>query len=227
METDFHRMRFKKHVVETAIGLYIDGLSLRKVRRRIKKIYGIVIKSNQTILNWLYKFGKKPVNFLTGLKPRLYGDETKVRMWLKGLFLWFWALRCEGSQPVGWHVSMQRDMHETKMLMWEARRHFPPNYWPEAIRTDKMPAYGFAIHSVLGHEVKHEKMISFKHGNNVIENFWRCKNRFPRFRTLKTAKKFIDHWMWENFGDDSFLMNWYHGFIGYNLNPDYAKNILI
>ncbi len=69
-----------------------------------------------------------------------------------------------------------------------------------------LPAYSFAIHTVLGHDVKHERVISFKHGNNVIENFWRCKNRFPRFRTIESARKFIDHWMGENFGEDSFLL---------------------
>ena len=116
-------------------------------------------------------------------------------------------------------------MHETKMLMWEARRRFPTGYWPQAIRTDKMPAYGFAIHSVLGHEVRHEKVISFKHGNNVIENFWRCKNRFPRFRTLSSAQKFVDHWMWENFGDDSFFWLWHHTFIGHNRSNEQAEPI--
>ena len=187
------------------MGLYTDGLSLRRVRRRIKKIYGIAISSNQTILNWLEKFGKRLTKPLQNLAERLHCDETKIRMWKKGLFLWFWAMRCKGSQPIGWHVSMDRDMHETKMLMWEARRRFPVCYWPEAIRTDKMPAYGFAIHSVLGHDVKHENVISFRHGNNVVENFWRCKKYFPRFRTMKNAKKFIEHWMWEFYAEEAFL----------------------
>ena len=198
-------MRFQKNIVYTSIGLYTDGLSLTKVRGRIKKIYGVVIKSNQTILNWLEKFGKKLTKPLQNLAERLHCDETKLRMWKKGLFLWFWAMRCKGSQPVGWHVSMDRDMHNTSLLMWETRRRFPIGYMPKVIRTDKMPAYPFAIAKVFDHEVKHEKVISFKHGNNVIENFWRCKNRFPRFRTMKNAKKFIEHWMWETYENEIFL----------------------
>jgi len=47
--------------------------------------------------------------------------------------------------------------------------------------------------SMFHHDTKHEKVTSFKHGNNVIENFFRCKNRFPWFRTLEGARKFIDH----------------------------------
>jgi len=198
-------MRHRKDVVYTSIGLYTDGLSLNKVRRRIKKTYGVVIKSNQTILNWLEKFGKRLTKPLHGLAERLHCDETKIRMWKKGLFLWLWAMRCKGSQPIGWHISMERDMYNTDMLMWETRRRFPIGYFPKIIRTDKMPAYSSSIAKVFDHEVKHEKVISFKHGNNVIENFWRCKNRFPRFRTMRNAKKFIDHWMWETYENEIFL----------------------
>ncbi len=56
-----------------------------------------------------------------------------------------------------------------------------------------MPAYPFAIANVFDHEVKHEKVVSFKHGNNVIETFWKCKHRFPKFGPIKNCKKFINH----------------------------------
>lgn len=217
VDTDFRRMRFPKDVVETAVGLYTDGLSLRKTRRRIKKIYKVLVKSNQSVLNWLEKFGKVPKQILSGLADLLHADETKLKTYKKGLFFWLWAIRCKGMQPVGWHISLGRTMNDTKLLLWEARRRFPINYWPKAIRTDKMPAYRFAIMKVFNHEVKHEKVISFRHGNNVIECFFRCKKGFPRFRTLENARIFVNHWVWENFGDDSFLALLRHTFIGYNL----------
>ena len=209
-------MQFPKCVVETSMGLRSDGLPLHKARRRARRIHKIHVKSDQTVLDWFKKFGKMPKQVLKGLADLLHADETKLKTYKKGLFFWFWAMRCKGSQPVGWHVSLGRTMHDTKLLMWEARRRFPADYLPEAIRTDKMPAYRFAIMSVFAHEVKHEKVISFKHGNNVIENFFRCKNRFPRFRTLENAKRFVDHWMWENFGDETFLAVFCHTLIGYN-----------
>lgn len=209
-------MRFTKGVVETSMGLRSEGLSLKRTRIRTRKIHKILVKSNQTVLNWFDKFGRKLTKLVHGLAERLHCDETLIKTWKKGLFFYFWAMRCKGSQPVGWHVSMGRDMYETKMLMWEAKRRFPIGYTPKAIRTDKMPAYPFAIAKVFDHEVKHEKMISFKHGNNVIESFWRCKHGFPRFRTLESARKFIDHWIWENFGEESFLSLFCHTFIGYN-----------
>ena len=218
VDTDWKRMRFPKDVVETSMGLRSEGLSLKRTRIRAKKIHKILVKSNQTILNWFDKYGKKLTKPVQNLAERLHSDETLIRMWKKGLFLYFWAMICKGSQPVGWHVSLGRDMHETKMFMWEARRRFPIGYIPKVIRTDKMPAYPFAIAKVFDHEVKHEKMISFKHGNNVIENFWRCKRKFPRFRTLKNARKFIDHWMWEVYGNEEFLSIFCHTFIGNNLS---------
>lgn len=203
MDTDWKGMQFPKDVVETAMGLRSDGLPLRKVRRRARRIHKIHVKSDQTILNWFRKFGKVPKQALSGLADLLHADETKLKTWKKGLFFWFWAMRGKGCQPVGWHVSLSRDMHEAKMLMWEARRRFPIGYMPKAIRTDKMPAYRRAISSVFAHEVKHTKVVSFKHGNNIIECFWRCKRSFPRFRTIESARIFINHWMWENFGGDS------------------------
>ncbi len=66
---------------------------------------------------------------------------------------------------------------------------------PKAIRTDKMVAYPFAITKVFNHEVKHEKAVSFRLVNNVIETYWRCKRRFPRVRTLASARNYIGHWI--------------------------------
>ena len=209
-------MRHTKDVVETSMGLRSEGLSLKRTRMRTKKIKKVLVKSNQTILNWFEKFGKTLTRPVQGLAERLHCDETLIRMWKKGLFLYFWAMMCKGCQPVGWHVSMDRDMQQTNLFMWKVRRRFPIGYFPKSIRTDKMPAYPFAIAKVFDHEVKHEKMLSFKHGNNVIENFWRCKRKFPRFRTVKNAKKFINHWMWEMYGEESFLRIFHHTFIGYN-----------
>ena len=200
------------------MGLRTEGLSLKRTRIRTKKIHRILVKSNQTILNWFVKFGKTLTKPVQGLAERLHADETLLKTHKKGVFFYFWAMRCKGMQPVGWHVSEDRNLHETKMFMWEARRRFPIGYTPKAIRTDSMPAYRFAVMNVFNHAIRHEKVISFKHGNNIVENFFRCKNRFPRFRTPEAAKIFVNHWMWENFGDDLFLAIWHHTFIGDNRN---------
>lgn len=207
-------MRYPKQIVETSMGLRSEGLFLRRVRKRTHKIHKILVKSNQTILNWFEKFCKKLTKPVQGLAERLHCDETLLKTLRKGEFFYFWAMRCKGSQPVGWHVSLDRDMQQTKLLMWETRRRFPIGYMPKSIRTDKMPAYPFAIAKVFDHEVRHERVISFKHGNNAIETFWKCKNRFPKFGSLRNAKKFIDHWIWEFYGEEEFSASFYHTFTG-------------
>ncbi len=51
---------------------------------------------------------------------------------------------------------------------------------------------------VFAHEVRHDRFLSFKsHSNNVIENFFRHKRKFPRFRTIESARRYIGHWVSE------------------------------
>jgi len=105
------------------------------------------------------------------------------------------GLFCPATKKiVGWHLSEQRTLHDAKLLFWETRRRFPVTYWPKAIRTDGWPGYRQAITKVFSHEVKHDKFLSFKeHSNNEIENFFRCKRRFPRFRNPESAKVYTRH----------------------------------
>ena len=89
-------------------------------------------------------------------------------------------------------------MQDANFLFWEARRRFPSSYLPKAVRTDGWPGYREAIHKVFSHEVKHDICFSFKnHSNNVIENFFRCKRRFPKFRDVNSARKYVGHWICE------------------------------
>ena len=103
-------------------------------------------------------------------------DETQIEL-CNGGKAWLWGVKCvKTKKVVASHVSKTRTLIDAKILFWEARRRFPPSYWPKIIRTDGLPAYRRAIFEVLGPEVKHDKFISFKeHNNNDIENTWRIK----------------------------------------------------
>jgi len=60
--------------------------------------------------------------------------------------------------------------------------------WPKKIRTDGMPSYYPAIMKVFSRNIEHDKFRSFEsHSNNEIENFFRCKNRFPKLGNKKSA----------------------------------------
>jgi transposase-like protein len=172
-------------------------LTLESTRKNVSKIYEIPVKAISTIWRWSKKFGKEFKEVIQNLSDLLHCDETLLKTFQKGKRFWFWAIKCPKTKCiVGHHLSEQRTLRDAKLLMWEARRKFPPRYFPKAIRTDSMPAYCFAIISVFQHEVKHEKVISFKHGNNVIENFFRCKRKFPKFRNIESAKKYMNHWVY-------------------------------
>ena len=185
-------MRFPKRLVELAVKLYHDGLTLARSRKRVSEIFDITVKAFSTVWYWAKRFASQTSRIIEGLAERLHCDETLIKTFQKRRFLYFWAVKCPATKViVGWHLSEHRTLRDAKLLFWEARRKFPVGYFPKSIRTDSMPAYRFAISKVFSHEVKHEKVISFKHGNNVIETFWRCKRRFPRFRTMESARSYL------------------------------------
>lgn len=218
-ETNFPRMKFPKNVVESSVELYHDGLTLERTRRRASKIFNMLIKSASTIWYWAKRFMKSSRRIIQGLAELLHADETMLKTHKKGRFFWFWAVKCPKTKAiVGWHLSEHRTLRDAKLLFWEARRRFPPTYSPKAIRTDSFPGYRFAIMRVFNHRVEHDRVKSFKHGNNVIENFFRHKRRFPRFRDLESARKYLAHWVSEyNSSIISFLWIFHHTKIEENL----------
>jgi len=193
-------MKFPRKIVKNSVDLYHNGLTLEITRKRASKIFNVVIKSASAIWYWCKRFASQTSKTVyDGLAPLLHADETKLKTHKKGMFLWLWAVKCPVTKKiVGWHLSEQRTLHDAKLLFWECRRRFPVTYWPKAIRTDGWPGYRRAIMEVFSHEVEHDKFLSFKdHSNNEIENFFRCKRRFPRFRNPESAKLYIAHWISE------------------------------
>jgi len=190
-------MRFPRKVVDCAVSLYHKGLTLKSIKKFIEELFELKV-STTSIWKWCQKFAKQTSDVIEGLGERLHADETLLKTYQKYAFYYFWAIKCPVKKTiVGWHLSEVRDLANTKQFFWATRRRFPVSYMPKAIRTDSMPAYRFAISSVFQHRVRHEKVLSFKHGNNAIENFFRCKRRFPKFRTVESARNYIGHWIAE------------------------------
>lgn len=192
------KAKFPVKIAKISSRLRHRGLKLKYVKKSISEIFEIPVKAISTIWYWSQKYVDKFSQTIQGLGERLYADETKLKMYKKGEYLWFWAVRdLDTHCIVGWYLSKQRTLQDAKFLFWETKRKFPIGYMPKYIRTDKLPSYNRAIKKVFNHEVNHEKVISFKHGNNVIENFWRCKRSFPRFRTIKSAGRYISAVIYE------------------------------
>ena len=191
-------MRFPKRVVETGVSLYHKGLTLKAVKKAVFEIFELIV-STTSIWKWSQRLAKQASGVIQGLAGLLHCDETLLKTYRKRTYFYFWAVKCPKTKCiVGWHLSEHRTLQDAKLLLWECRRRFPVDYLPKAIRTDGFPVYREAIHKVFSYEVEHDRFLSFKnHSNNVIENFFRHKKKFPKFRNLESAKKYIGHWVAE------------------------------
>ena len=200
-------MRFPKDFVYSAVDIRHEGLTLKKTKKVVSKIYKILVKAVSSVWRWCKKFAKHDTEIIQGLSDLLHIDETEIELF-NGEKAWFWGVKCPRTKKfVATHISKARTLQDAKFLFWEARRRFPPAYWPKSIRTDGWPGYRRAIFEVFGHGVKHDKFLSFKsHSNNEIENSWRMKNWFPRFRNIESGRIHTRHVISEfNAEKDNFL----------------------
>ena len=81
------------------------------------------------------KVSKKTYEAIQGLGERLHCDETLLRTFQKGRFIYFWAVKCPVTKTiVEYHLSKHRTLEDANLLLWEVRRRFPTTYFPKVIR---------------------------------------------------------------------------------------------
>ncbi len=77
------KMRVNKHAIVTAMSMYYEGLSVRKVARQLENIYGERV-SQVSVWRWVMKHSKLVSEFTRTLSPKLGGnwhhDETMTTM---------------------------------------------------------------------------------------------------------------------------------------------------
>ena len=142
------RMRTKTEIIAFALDLYFEGLSVRKVQRQIKKIFGV--KASQVAIhNWITKYSRLVKEFLTQFKFELgdtwHCDETAIKV--KGEQRWFWEIIDEETRfMVACLLSESRGVNETKELFRRASEIIKRK--PKEIITDGLHAYrkGFNKH---------------------------------------------------------------------------------
>lgn len=109
------RMKVNKHAIVTALSLYFEGLSARKVSRQLESIFGEKV-SQMTIWNWVQKYSKLVSAYTKTLSPHLgvnwHHDETVIRC--RGQNEWFWEMIDEDTRfLVASHVSGTRSLKDT------------------------------------------------------------------------------------------------------------------
>ncbi|MBI5001064.1 MAG: DDE-type integrase/transposase/recombinase [Euryarchaeota archaeon] len=181
----------------SALYLYFDGLSLRKVQRYLKRRYGAKV-SFRTILGWIEKYVPTVEKFTDSITPNLSGvwhsDETVLKFQhgtpcpvkangkkerRKGSQHWFWDCIDEGTRYlVSCHLSKTRSLEA-------GTQHFKNckavGGRPKVIITDKLLGHGRFIRKALWNPNK-DKMVTHipteaipRHGeeahNQMIERF--------------------------------------------------------
>ena len=145
----FPHMETDSRIIATSIDLYFEGLSLRKVARQIKKIFGVRV-SHTTILYWIEKYAGLVGDFVSSLEPpslcNLWQtDETMIRM--EGDWKWLWEAIDEDTRfLVATHVSEKR--RKTDVVRFLKSYPWAENQKPRVITTDGLHTYRKGINRV-------------------------------------------------------------------------------
>jgi transposase-like protein len=139
--SDFPKMRTESRIISTAIDLYYEGLSLRKVQTQIEKIFGVK-NSQMTVWKWIMKYSKLVSQFVETLKPQLLGvyhvDETAIKC--KGVQKWFWQIIDSHTKfLVASHLSGSRTAEDAIALFEKSIKIAKKK--PMTIYCDGLPAY--------------------------------------------------------------------------------------
>jgi transposase-like protein len=108
-------MRSNRHAIVSALSMYFEGLSVRKVSRQLESIFGEKV-SQVTVWKWVQKYSKLVGEYVKTLNPSIGGkwhhDETVIRC--DGQNEWFWEMIDEDTRfLVASHLSGTRSLEDT------------------------------------------------------------------------------------------------------------------
>lgn len=152
----FARMRTPKEIIMNALYLRSYPLSLRDVKRVIKKLKSYKV-SHVSIYNWIIKFypklveieKRKPINFT----DIWHVDEKFIRVRKsKDDFAYLWVVADSKNHILATHVSDARTAESAKIVLRKARER--AGFTPKVIVTDGLQGYKSACR-IFGRKVKH------------------------------------------------------------------------
>jgi transposase-like protein len=194
-------MRVNEHVIVTALNMYYDGLSTRKVKKQLADIYGEHV-ADSTVWYWVSKFGKLVGEYCETLAPTLGGkyhhDETEIKV--GGEEKYFWETIDEDTRFLVAHLlGNTRTSEDAKKVFRQALE----KQRPTAFFTDGSFAYDEAMKKVFYTRYKANQVewvrrvgIRARETNNIVERLHgTLKDRLKPMRGLKhmdTAKNLLD-----------------------------------
>lgn len=204
--SNFPRMRIESRIISTALDMYFEGLSIRKVKTQLEKIYHIQI-GKSAVWKWIMKYSKLCSEYVETLTPQLLGvyhvDETAIKC--KGVQKWFWEIIDQQTKfLVASHLSGSRTTEDAVALFEKsitiAKRK------PVSIYCDGLPAYVDGYNKVfytMRKDTRPELIrrvgIRAVHNQNAIERLHgTLKDRLRPARGLKeedTVRTLLEGWV--------------------------------
>ncbi len=198
---NYVKMRTNKRAIVTALDMYFEGLSVRKIKRQIQKIFGTKV-TQVAIWKWVKKYSELVKEYVDTLKlerhsGEFHADETVV--FCDGMGKWFWEIMDRDTKfMLASHFSDGRKVEDAEKLFHEARMRVKEK--PKHIYTDGLWAYrrGFKWTFYDRHgttELVQNVGIRSRVTNNVVERLHgTLKDRLKVARGLETAEATLKGW---------------------------------
>ncbi len=188
---NFARMRKDAKVIVTALNLYYDGLSMRKVSEQVNNIFGENV-SQSTIHYWIHKYATLTKEYVESLTPILSGkyhhDETELKVNEDGRY--FWQTLDEDTRYIVAHLLTSDRTRENAIKVFQQALR---KERPKVLFTDGSYSYDEAFRKVYFTRYKENRVqwvrrvgIRARQTNNIIERAHSTlKTRGRVFRGLK------------------------------------------
>lgn len=196
-------MRVNKHAIVTAMSMYFEGLSARKVSRQLESIYGEKV-SQVTVWKWVRKYSILVSEYVKTLSPQIGGkwhhDETVIRC--EGQNQWFWETIDEDTRfIIASHLSETRSLKDTIEVFRQAVETAKSR--PQAIFVDGSMQYDQAFNRVFYSRYKVARVelvkrigIRSRETNNIVERLHETVKERTRpmrgFKNQDSAKTILD-----------------------------------
>ena len=197
------RMYTNKHAIVTAMSMYFEGLSVRKVSRQLESIYGERV-SQVAIWKWVRKYSTLVGEYVKTLSPQIGGkwhhDETVIRCEAQNQ--WFWETIDEETRfIVASHLSETRTLEDTIAVFRQAVETAKSR--PQAVFVDGSMQYDAAFNRVFYSRFKVARVelvkrtgIRSRETNNIVERLHETVKERVRpmrgFKNQDSAKAILE-----------------------------------
>ena len=172
VDDGFFHLHKKRELLTTCLDLYMNGLSLRKIRNHIKQFTEQGI-SHMQILRWIIKYSQILTNYTRNFEPQLSGvyhaDEIFIKCNKQQHYLF--DMIDKGTRfLISSYYSTKRDSKSAKILFIKAK------HKPLTLFTDSLQAYRKAYRKVWGARTNREDKETYirlkadkDKRNNIVE----------------------------------------------------------